>query len=101
MLTSKRDPVAVDHDRVQRNSDSADGDYLARQVAASEAKFSRWYADLQYCVAHFHLLNNWECDFLLGVAGYRQPSAKQKDKLAVIIRKVELALTVSRRRVSR
>ena len=100
MLDEKRPGRGV-HDRAHRTKVVADDDYLIRQVDRSEAELSDWHADIQYCVDNIHLLNDWEADFLLGVAGYRQPSAKQRDKLGVIIAKVKLALTVSRRRAGR
>jgi hypothetical protein len=101
-MLDERRPGRWVGDRAKRTQDVADGAHLIRQVNRSEAQLAEWHADIQFCVDYIHLLNDWEADFLLGVAGYRRPSAKQKDKLAVIIAKIELALTVSsRRRVAR
>jgi hypothetical protein len=99
MLTRNGPVVADDHNRAStRQGDSADADDITRRLADSEAKLSEWYGDLKYCVDHFHLLNDWECDFVLGVAGYKRPSTRQRDKLGLILRKIELALTARSRR---
>src|SRR5438874_2155034 len=101
-MSTRNGPVVADHNRAStRQGDSADGSHLIRQLEAQQAKPGEWHADLRYCVDHFHLLNDWECDFVLGLAGYSHPSAKQRDKLAIIVAKVKLALTVSRRRAAR
>jgi hypothetical protein len=101
MLREKRDPVARDRDRVQGRICSDFDDQLTRQLAASEAKLSDWYADLKFCIDHIHLANDWEADFLLGLGGYSHPSERQRDKLALIHRKIRLSLTVGRRRAIR
>jgi hypothetical protein len=98
MLRASKDPVAGDRDRVQEGNDSADADQLTRQPAAREAKLSGWYANLKFCIDHFHILNSWEADFILGLGGYSHPSEKQRAKLAVIINKIDFALTVIGRR---
>lgn len=57
---------------------------------------SAYLGDIRFALDNADLVNDWELDFLTGLAGYSTLSDKQRAKLSVIVRKVTAALALPR-----
>jgi hypothetical protein len=57
--------------------------------------------DVETCLDNMRHLNSWEFDFLLGLAGFKQLSPQQSQKLAVIVQKVSTARKYEQQRKRR